>query len=270
MSPDLLFWLALATKMAVTAAFVVFATWAAERAGALIGALVVTLPIAAGPAYVFVALDHDATFIAATALASLGINAATGIFCLAYSILAQSRGLLVSFTAALGSWIALAFLLRSIEWTLTGAILLNIAVYAVSIPLGERFRHAIMPPAVRRWYDVPLRAGMVAVLVAIVVALSARVGPAVTVTLALFPVVLVSVVLIFQPRIGGPATAALIANAISGLAGYAAALVVLYLMAMPAGVPAALILALAISIGWNLMIWGIHRGGAASADPAKP
>jgi hypothetical protein len=127
-----------------------------------------------------------------------------------------------------------------------------------------------MPPAVRRWYDVPLRAGMVAVLVAIVVALSTRVGPAVTGTLALFPVVLVSVMLIFQPRIGGPATAALIANGISGLAGYAVALVVLYLAAIPVGVPVALILALAISIGWNLMIWGIRRGGAASADPAKP
>ncbi len=270
MSPDLLFWLALATKMAVTAAFVVFATWAAERAGPLIGALVVTLPIAAGPAYVFVALDHDAAFIAASALASLTINAANGIFCLAYTLLAQSRGLLASLTAALGSWIVLALLLPSIEWTLMGAILLNIAVYAACIPIGLRFRHAIMPPAIRCWYDVPLRAGMVAVLVAIVVASSTRVGPAMTGTLALFPIVLVSVILIFQPRIGGPATAAVTANGISGLAGYGVALVVLDLAAIPAGVPAALGLALAVSIGWNLMIWRTRRHGTSTLDPSKP
>jgi hypothetical protein len=79
MSPDVWFWLALATKMAVTAAFVVVATATAERAGAFIGALVATLPIAAGPAYLFLALEHNAAFIAAAALASLAINAVTAV-----------------------------------------------------------------------------------------------------------------------------------------------------------------------------------------------
>jgi hypothetical protein len=43
-----MFWLALATKMLVTAAFVVVATKAAERAGSLVGAMIATLPILAG------------------------------------------------------------------------------------------------------------------------------------------------------------------------------------------------------------------------------
>ena len=151
-----------------------------------------------------------------------------------------------------------------------GTVLLNIAVYAVCIPLGRRFRHAVMPPARRQWYDVPLRAGMVAVLVAIVVGLSSRVGPAVTGTLALFPIVIMSVILIFHPRIGGPATAAVTANGISGLAGYGFALVVLYFAATATGVPAALALALIVSIGWNLMLWGIRQRGASAADPSNP
>src|SRR5918999_485457 len=49
---------------AVAAAFVVVATKAAERAGALIGAMIATLPIAAGPSYFFLALDHGPAFIA--------------------------------------------------------------------------------------------------------------------------------------------------------------------------------------------------------------
>ena len=47
MSPDLWFLLVLAIKMAVAAAFVVTASLIAERAGALIAAMVVTLPVGA-------------------------------------------------------------------------------------------------------------------------------------------------------------------------------------------------------------------------------
>jgi hypothetical protein len=45
MSPELVFWLALTTKMAVTALFVSVATIIAERLGAAVGALVPTLPV---------------------------------------------------------------------------------------------------------------------------------------------------------------------------------------------------------------------------------
>src|SRR5271166_626688 len=55
MSPDLMFWFALTTKMAITALFVSVATIIAERLGATVGALVATLPVSAGPVYVFLA-----------------------------------------------------------------------------------------------------------------------------------------------------------------------------------------------------------------------
>ncbi len=64
--------LTLIVKMAVTAGFVVAATVTAERAGPVVGGLVATLPIGAGPVYVFLAMDHDPHFIAQSAVASLG------------------------------------------------------------------------------------------------------------------------------------------------------------------------------------------------------
>ena len=70
MSPDLFFLLTLIVKMAITAGFVVAATVTAERVGPLLAGLVATLPIGAGPVYVFLALDHDAHFIAQGALAA--------------------------------------------------------------------------------------------------------------------------------------------------------------------------------------------------------
>ena len=75
-SPELIFILTLGVRMAITAAFVVSASVITERSGPVIGALIATLPISAGPSYVFLALDHDASFIAQGALSSLPINAA--------------------------------------------------------------------------------------------------------------------------------------------------------------------------------------------------
>ncbi|MBU6508479.1 MAG: hypothetical protein KGQ82_13380, partial [Alphaproteobacteria bacterium] len=181
------------------------------------------------------------------------------VFCTVHAAAAQSRGMVVSLAAAVGVWIVLALAARTVGWTLPEAVLLNVVVFAVCLPVSQRFRSASMPPTVRRRYDVPLRAGMVVALVVSVVVLSARVGPTVTGILALFPIVLISLILIFQPRIGGKATAALTANAVIGLGGFAAALVALDLAAKPLGVPVALVLALLVSIGCNFVVAVVRR-----------
>ena len=255
MSPDLVFALALAVKMGVAAAFVVIASTITERAGPLIGAMVTTLPVSAGPAYVFLALDHGSAFIAASALTSLAVNAVTTLFALTYAMVAQRWNLAISLPVSLGVWLLGASACVRVEWTLANAMILNAAVFAVAIPLSHRYQHAKMPLVRRRWYDVPLRACMVACLVASVVGLSTRVGPAFTGVLAVYPMVLTSLMLILQPRIGGPATAAVIAHTIWGLAGFGAALATLAATAVPLGAPAALTLALAVSVGGNVVIW---------------
>src|ERR1700756_5927690 len=115
MSPDLTYFLILAFRMVVAAAFVVSASFITEHSGPVIGALVATLPISAGPSYVFLALDHDAAFIARGALARLPVNAATIFLGLTYVLLAQRHGLLVSAGSALAVWFTLAALLRSLD-----------------------------------------------------------------------------------------------------------------------------------------------------------
>ena len=79
-------------RMAIAAAFVVSASIITERTGPVIGALVATLPVSAGPSYVFLAIDHDAAFIAQGALSSLPVNAATIFMGLTYVVLAQRLG----------------------------------------------------------------------------------------------------------------------------------------------------------------------------------
>ena len=257
--------LALATKMAVTAAFVIAATKAAERSGALIGAMIATLPIAAGPSYFFLALEHDPAFIADGALASLLANTANAVFALTYAALAQRHGLALSLGAALLAWAAMASGLRLVPWNTLTAVLFNIAMFAACLPLAQRIRAAPMPPVRPRWFDVPLRALMVGVLVATVVELSGRLGPIVTGMLAVFPIVLISLTLILHPRIGGPATASVLAHTIAGLVGFSLCCLAARLAVPVLGNALGLSLALATAVIANLGIFALRRRAQASA-----
>ncbi|HZD89100.1 MAG TPA: hypothetical protein VE224_03305, partial [Pseudolabrys sp.] len=235
MSPDLYFALTLIVKMAVTASFVVVATMTAERAGPLVGGLVATLPLGAGPVYVFLALDHGAHFIATSALNSLGINNANVIFAVVYAFLAQRRSLLVSQTLALTVWAVLAWSVHVIHWTVPLGVAVNIVVLGTCITLARPLRNVRIPAVRTYWYDIALRALMVAALVGTTVTLSFRIGPAASGILAVFPIILISVQIILHRRVGGRPSAAVMANGIIGLVGFACACVVLHFTAEPLG-----------------------------------
>jgi hypothetical protein len=269
MSPDLAFLPILALKMAATAMVVVTASLVAERVGALIGAMVATLPIAAGPAYILLALDHDAGFIADSTVASLAVHAATGLFGTAYVFAAQRCPFVISIAIAVGTWLGCALTIQAIEWSLAGALTLNAATYGACVPLVQRFLNARVPVIRRRWFDIPLRAMLVALLVGAVVAAGANVGPRLTGILAVFPIVMLSLMLLLHPRIGGPGTAAIIANTIWGLVGFALCILTLHLAVVPLGAPLALTLAFAVSVAANITIFLVRRGGHARALPFK-
>ena len=255
MSPEVTFLLSLALRMGVAAAFVVIASMITERSGPTIGALIATLPVSAGPSYIFLAIDHDDAFVAQSAVASLPMNAATVLMSLVFISLVQRCGLLISLMAGFAMWLAGAIAVRAFEWSLLGGILFNAAAFALCLPLVQRFRVARMPLVTGRWYDIPLRAALVATLVAVVVTLSNVVGPKISGVIALFPAVFMSLILILTPRIGGAATGAVLANGQWGLIGFGLAIVVLHLSVEPLGRAAALCLALATCITWNLGLW---------------
>jgi hypothetical protein len=258
---DIYFTLTLLVKMLVTAGFVLAATLVAERAGPFVAGLVATLPIGAGPVYVFLALDHDADFISRSALASLAINAANVAFALTYALLAQKRPIWISLPGAFLLWLVMALFINRIPWTIGAALFLNIAVFAICLYLARPLRHTPIPRTKTRWPDIVLRAGLVSLLVGTVVTLSFRIGPQASGILAVFPMVLISIMLILQPRVGGPATAALMANAVLGLVGFGLACISLHYTAPALGVPVGLAVALGISIGWGLLVFQARRRG---------
>src|SRR5262245_36949550 len=149
MSPELMFWLALTIKMAVAALFVSAATIIAERLGAAAGALVATLPVSAGPVYVFLALDHDAAFISASAVVSLAQNAATAISITVYVLAAQRCSLWTSISLAIAVWLAVTLALVPVHWTAPSALVLNLVVFALCAWIVKPYGRAAMPPTIR-------------------------------------------------------------------------------------------------------------------------
>lgn len=261
MLPDLYLALTLIAKMVVTAGFVLVATSTAERAGPLFGAMVATLPVGAGPVYVFLALDHDALFLSQSAINSLAINAANAVFAVIYALLAQKQARAVSLGGAFAVWLIAALVVHSTQWNFAGAAVMNVVVLGLCQWLARPLRHVRMPPFYARWSDLAMRALLVALLVGVVVSFSFQLGPTGSGMLAVFPVVLLNIILILHNRVGGQASAAVIANAPLGLIGFGFACSVVHFTVLPFGAAIGLTLALATSVAWNLLMLIARRHG---------
>lgn len=269
MSPDIVFWLSLAAKLIATAGVVVTASLVAERIGALAGSLVATLPVSTGPAYIILASEHEAAFLAASALVSFAANPAILVFSIVYVIGAARLNLWLVIMLAIAAWTLTALAIQSFTWSVASAALFNAVSFVIALYAVARFRNASMPSVPGRWYDIPLRVSLVVALLGAIVLLSGVLGPVRTGALAVFPVVFTSLILILHPRLGGAATAAVVANGISGLIGFAAALLVLHLTVIPYGALVALVLALLTGIVWNLLVFSFRRSSAFGSPVAK-
>lgn len=257
MSPDSLFWFGLLFKMVLTASIVVSASVAVERSGPLIGALIASLPTSAGAAYIILAIEHDAAFLATSAVGSLAANAATAVFAAVFAMLAQTRGPVVSAGGAIAVWLVCAAAIRSVEWTIVTAMLLAAATYAATIAATARFRTAeqTKPAMPRGRYDLATRTVIVVVFVAVVTTLSNRIGAFASGLFAVFPVAMSSFAVILQLRLGGPAAARVLAHAQVPLVGFSLGFVVLHFAAESIGTWWVLAAHLATCIAWNAMLW---------------
>jgi uncharacterized membrane protein (GlpM family) len=260
---DLVFWYGLALKMMLTATVVVITSLAVERSGPFVGAFIGALPTAAGAAYVILAFEHPPSFIAASAIGTIAATAAVAIFAAAYAMLAQRHGLFVSLGAASVLWFAAAYALRMVDWSPLGALSVCAAAYAVSIPLSWGYRTGGGPIRfVRTRFDIPLRALTAGIVVAIVTTASTTIGSFASGMFAVFPIILGSAIVIMHPRIGGKATASMLAHAQPFLIGLGLGGLALHYLVAPIGVWPALGVGLLVSLAWSGCLLAIRLGRA--------
>jgi uncharacterized membrane protein (GlpM family) len=259
MSPLLQFIIDLILKMALTATIVVTISVVVERSGPFVGALIAALPTAAGAAYIILAFEHTPDFIAASAVGSAAATATVSIFAITYTVLAQRHGLLLSISVAIAVWFVGAVALRFVQWTPLTAVLLNIVVFAVTVPLSWRYRTSGPPVKfLRTRYDIPLRALTAAVVVATVTTLSYSIGSFLSGVFAVFPIVMACTVVILHPRVGGVAAASMFAHAQIALNGLWLGFLAVHYLVPAVGVWPAYGLSLAVCIAWSLLLWLIR------------
>jgi hypothetical protein len=257
MSPELLFWTGLALKMAMTAAIVVIASTAVERSGPFIGALIATLPTAAGAAYIILAVEHPPSFIAASTLSSAAMNAGVAIFALTYAVLAQRYGVVLCIVVAACVWFCTAAVLQLVAWTPASVVVLNVLVIGAAICVSARFSHVtVSRKDIRRTrYDLALRAAAAALVVAVVTTASHRLGPFFSGSFAVFPIVVGTFVVILHLQRGGRAASAVLANAQPPLIGLFLGFLGVHYLAESIGVWWSYSAGLAITIGWSSLLW---------------
>ena len=243
------------TRIAVTGTVVVAASLAAERVGPLVGGVVVSLPVLAGPGYVFLALTASDEFVAETALASLAVMTASAAFLTAYVIAAPRMAAFPAILIAYLAWCVAAGLVSTLTFTWWSALAANLAALAVGRMLAR-------PPALSRLtevrpptgLDLLVRALISGTLLAIVVAISGGVGPRATGILMVMPVTFTSLAWIMHRRYGGAVAAATMAASLIGMLGLVAALLGVHLMAKPLGAWWALVMALGLSLAVSALI----------------
>ncbi|HTI82818.1 MAG TPA: hypothetical protein VL614_20385 [Acetobacteraceae bacterium] len=257
------FFLALLLRAGVSAGVVVTATVVAEASGPFWGGLIVSLPIGAGPAYAMLALQHDAAFIAASALGSFAANASTFVYLAAVALLAPRLRWGWALSGGLLAWSISLTVIRQFDWDAPAAMLLNVVVVLMCLAVTRSVGHdpGARPggPIRRHWFELPARAALVGLMVGSVVTLSRTLGPSLTGMAAVFPVAFTSFTFLVLPRVGGVVGAAIMVSAIRAMPGFALSLLTLYLTAQPLGVAAALVVALLPSLAWSALLM-IERG----------
>ncbi len=259
-----IFLFGLALKIVLTAGIVVTASLAVERFGPFVGALIAALPTAAAAAYIILAIEHDAAFIAQSAVGSLIANAATCVFAATYALLAPRRNVFAALAAGIGAWLLCALATRAVTWTMPRAILLDAVAFAGTIAVTARVRRSTGAPqkALRHPYDLAWRAAIVTAFVVVVTTASDRIGAFASGLFAVFPIAMSSFAYILHTRLGGATASRVLAHALVPLIGFALGFVVLYLVAGVIGVWGALAAHLATCLAWTamLLVWRRRTG----------
>ncbi len=265
----------LLVRMALVAMFVVLVALVAERIGPFLGGMMASLPLYTGPIYLMLALEHEVDYLAASTLGSIAICGATPVFVLAYCLAARRHGAAFSLACAIGAWLVCAYIVQTSRLSLIEALLFVAPIYAVAVPLARGFTRGVaMRSAGRGRFDLLLRAVLCGGLSGVVITASRYLPAQMTGILSVLPILLTSLILVLHPRIGGPATAALLAHSLGGLIGMVLGFTLVNQTIHAWGPAVSLGSGLAVTLVWNLcLITGkrlLTKPGRVLPPPAMP
>lgn len=214
------------------------------------------------------AIEYDDSFLAVSALNSLAGNTGAAVFLVILTYAAPRLSVAATLALATGAWLVIAWGVAQVTWSVPWAVLINVIVLGAAlwltrdIPTGPPTGRSLA----RRWYDLPIRGGVVGMFVAVVVTLGQVIGPKATGIVSVYPITLTSLVLIAMPRLGGQTTAATMASIVRSMIGFSGGFLLISVSIQAWGAALSLSAALMLTIGWaGLRLahrWFEQRGNA--------
>lgn len=246
-------------------ALVAGVTLGARRWGPRVGGWLTALPLVAGPALLFLALEQGRTFAGAAALSTLVSLIAVAAFGVAYGWVALRHAWPASLAAGWTAFVVVTVLLQVIRWTPLAAI---VAVFAAFFLAGRALpaaRGRATSPALRAW-DLPLRMLGALTVVLTVTHIADRLGPRWSGAFTPFPVALAVVLVFAHAQQGAPLALRLLHGFFPAMWGFGLFVLVVAVAIVPLGVPLAFVLALAAQAAVHaLVLWRMVRGQTVAA-----
>lgn len=211
----------LAAKLLLAPGFVVSASLAARRWGAIVGGVVGGLPVVAGPILAILAIENGSAFASRAAAATLlGLISLTG-FVLTYALLVRRLAWPLCLAAGWAVFLAITTALELWSARALPALIASFAVFLAVLAVMPRehdgFRQLPPTPA----WDLPLRALSAAVLVIVVTGSATALGPQLSGLLAPFPVIATVLAAFTHAQAGPDATLAILRGMLRGFFAFA-------------------------------------------------
>jgi hypothetical protein len=242
----------LVLKLVLVPGLVAAATLAIRRWGPRIGGWLTGMPIVAGPALFFLAMEQGDQFAAEAAGATLVALIAVAAFGLTYGWLALRTSWPASLLVGWGVFGALTPVLHAMAWRPVaglGAVLTSLVVAQRLLPPARGRPTRVSPPA----WDLPLRMAGALAVVLTVTQLAERLGPGLSGALAPFPIALAVILAFAHAQQGAPMAVRLLRGFLPAMWAFAVFCFALAVTTVPLGRYAAF----ALAIGAQLAVQGV-------------
>ncbi len=240
-------------KAGATALLLLAATLLARRAGAFLTAVIVTLPLNAGPGFLFVALEASGDFVAASALVSFAATLAVFAFTAGFAHASvRVRSFWTAWAAGSFTWSLVAVPILNVAWQPLTAFLAVAIGYGIAHLLRCRaFDDPVSDVAPKRTDErlmLVVRSVIGGSAVALTAVLADWLGPALTGLAFGYPVALSATGWMLARAYSVPFAGATLSNARTGILSYATFCFSLGLLATAMSPLLAWTLALAASV----------------------
>ena len=260
-------WL-LALKLAATPVTVGLASLAGRRWGPGVSGWIAGIPLTSGPLAVYLALEQGAAFAAVAAAGILTGLIAVAAFCLVYGRLAVRLPWSLALTAALAAFGAITIFLRSGPFVLPVTAAAVAAAIVLALTLLPRSAGGTARQAAPTW-DIPVRMLVATAIVVGLTAIAPLLGARLAGLLAPVPVY-AGLMTVFAHRLdGGSSAVEVLRGVLYGAFGFGAFFAGLAATLTVAGIPAAVLVALALGLTTQVTtLWLLSRlaGAAAAAE----